>query len=125
MLWNQDIRVTQATVSRDLSAIGAVKTPQGYQLADRLSSGGVESEADLARTLAAHSLDIVPASSIVVVRTGPGHAGVVGDALDSAHLEEIVGVVAGDDTVFIAAHSSSVASKLAKHLNALASGFPA
>lgn len=111
--------VTQATVSRDLRAIGALKVRVDGELAYRLpddvpSPAGDELTArNLARVLDEFAVDIRPAGSLVIVSTPPGHAGAVARALDLAPAGEIVGTLAGDDTVFVAAADAGSAKRLA------------
>jgi transcriptional regulator of arginine metabolism len=110
--------VTQATVSRDLREVGATKTRVGerfvYCLADdipRLPSGDLMVR-NLTRTLAEFGLDIRTSSSFVVVLTAPGHAAAVARAIDLAGLPEVVGTVAGDDTIFVATTDVATAESL-------------
>ena len=111
--------VTQATVSRDLREVGATKVRIDgavvYRLADEIPHGlGRDLVArDLYRNFAEFAIDIQPAASLVVVRTAPGHASAVGRAIDMAGLEEVVGTVAGDDTIFVATPSEEIATDLA------------
>ncbi len=116
------VRATQGTVSRDLNALGAVKTPAGYRLAEDLAGVGVDPRERLAEALAGHAIAIRPAASIVVIATAPGHSGVVASAVDAADLEAVVGVVAGDDTIFLACESGAAAEARATELTDLASG---
>lgn len=108
-------RVTQATVSRDLSAIGAVRGPSGYQLPDRPPARGVPGR--LAAVVREHAVSAQPAATLVVVRTAPGHASVIASELDAAPPPGMVGCVAGDDTVVIATPSSGDAGALTAQLN--------
>ncbi|MCY7281099.1 MAG: hypothetical protein LH610_09445 [Sphingomonas bacterium] len=98
------IAATQATVSRDLDELGAVKLRRDgairYVLADQPEPG--QSAAMLDRLLAEWVTDIVEANGLVVVRTPPGSANLVANALDGARLEGVAGTIAGDDTIFIA-----------------------
>jgi transcriptional regulator of arginine metabolism len=110
--------VTQATVSRDLREVGATKIRVGerfvYRLADdipRLPSGDLMVR-NLRRTLAEFALDIRTSSSFVVVLTAPGHAAAVARAIDLAGLPEVVGTVAGDDTIFVATTDVATAESL-------------
>jgi transcriptional regulator of arginine metabolism len=110
--------VTQATVSRDLREVGATKIRVGerfvYCLADdipRLPSGDLMVR-NLARTLAEFALDIRTSSSFIVVLTAPGHAAAVARAIDIAGLPEVVGTVAGDDTIFVATTGVATAESL-------------
>ncbi|MEO8323492.1 MAG: hypothetical protein ABI571_05070, partial [Actinomycetota bacterium] len=68
---------------------------------------------NLARTLEEFSLDVRTAHSLVVVLTAPGHGSAVARAIDLAGLDEIVGTVAGDDTIFVATPSPEHAQALA------------
>lgn len=98
--------VTQATVSRDLSEIGAVKIgPEGYQV-------GVADEPDEAVLALSRSLDefvesIASSGKLVVLRTPPGAAQVVAAAIDRAGLDGVIGTVAGDDTILVVASEQS------------------
>ena len=97
--------VTQATVSRDLDQIGAVKVKRGgslaYALPDQLG-GNDWAAARLQRILAEWVVSIEAAGNLLVVRTPPGSAHLVGLALDQARLEEVAGTICGDDTLFVA-----------------------
>jgi len=121
-LSREGVRVTQGTVSRDLAALGAVKTPAGYRLAGDLGGPVGDPTEQLGSALSRHAVSVRAAASIVVVGTAPGHAGVVADAVDAADLETVAGTIAGDDTIFIAATSLAAAAALAAELNALAAG---
>jgi len=112
---------TQATVSRDLAAIGALKGPGGYRLPDEPASAPAAGSAELEAAVRRHVVRIDRADSLVVVRTAPGHAGLVGAALDRWPPEGMVGTVAGDDTIFIATPSSRAASALASTLSRMLS----
>ena len=63
----------------------------------------------MARNLIGHldefAVDIMPAANLVVVRTAPGHASAVARAIDLAGVNEVVGTIAGDDTIFVATNS--------------------
>lgn len=111
--------VTQATVSRDLREIGATKMRLGgesvYRLPDEIprSPGGDLMARSLRTALGEFALDIRPAAALVVVTTAPGHAAAVARAVDLAGLDEVVGTVAGDDTIFVATPSDEAARALA------------
>lgn len=111
--------VTQATVSRDLREVGAAKIRSHedfvYMLPDELgrTHGSDLMIRNLARTLEEFSLDVRTAHSLVVVLTAPGHGSAVARAIDLAGLDEIVGTVAGDDTIFVATPSPDQAVTLA------------
>lgn len=117
-LRNAGHQVTQATVSRDLREIGALKVRAGngyaYRVADELpQSNGDLVARNLARALADFALEVKLAHSLVVVTTAPGHASAVARAIDLAGPSTVVGTVAGDDTIFAATHDPDTAAALA------------
>ncbi|MCM8558228.1 arginine repressor [Sphingomicrobium sediminis] len=111
---------TQATVSRDLDAIGAIKGKKdgktAYLLAEQLSETNGPS-AELDRILGEWLRSAEAASGMVILRTRPGSAHVVGAALDAAQLSDIAGTIAGDDTLFIALRDGFDARALADKLS--------
>ena len=113
--------VTQATVSRDIDQIGALKVRRngriGYALPDQLTSAATPSR--LASVLRDWVRSIDVAATIVVLKTPPGSAHLVGFALDEAALEEMVGNISGDDTIFAACRSVEQAEALATKLRDL------
>jgi transcriptional regulator of arginine metabolism len=97
--------VTQATVSRDLEQLGALKLKRSgvlsYALPDQL--GGADwSAGRLERILREFVVSIEAAGPLIVVKTPPGSAHLVASAIDHAALPEIAGTVSGDDTMFVA-----------------------
>lgn len=118
------LTVTQATVSRDLEDLGAVKVrvPGGetvYAIPE-MAKDRLAPENHLRRVLGDWVGDVASSANIVVLRTPPGSAHVVGSALDRAGLEEIVGTVAGDDTVIVVAAEYVGGAEVARRLAALA-----
>jgi transcriptional regulator of arginine metabolism len=97
--------VTQATVSRDLDQLGAVKVKRGgvlsYALPEQLGDSDWAA-ARLARIFADWVQSVEAAGNLIVLRTPPGSAHLVGLALDQARLDEVAGTICGDDTLFIA-----------------------
>ena len=112
--------VTQATISRDLDQLGAVKVRRGgqtsYALPDHLSSSAAPRLAAVFRDWV-RSIDL--AANLVVIKTPPGSAHLVGVALDHSDLPEIVGTICGDDTIFVACAGAAEAGALASRLRAL------
>ena len=97
--------VTQATVSRDLDQLGAVKVKRGgvlsYALPDQI--GGADwSTRRLERILGEWVASIEAAGALLVLKTPPGSAHLVASAIDQARMPEIAGTVSGDDTLFVA-----------------------
>lgn len=95
---------TQATVSRDITEMGLRKLPEGvYVLAEDLH---------LQRMISELVLSVVRSEKLVLVKTSPGTAPGVAAAIDGAGLEEVLGSIAGDDTVLIIATSDDDAATL-------------
>ncbi len=97
------IEATQATVSRDLDELGAVKVRIAggatiYAIPE-LPSEQMAPEGHLRRVLGEWLAELSRSGDLVVLRTPPGVAHVVGSALDRSGLEHLLGTVAGDDTV--------------------------
>jgi transcriptional regulator of arginine metabolism len=114
---------TQATVSRDLDELGAVKVRRGgvpvYALPE--SVGGRDWSAErLRRVLADWLVSAEAAGPLVVLRTPPGSAHLVGVALDAAARPDVAGTVAGDDTLFLAVRDDARPQAVAADLRALA-----
>ena len=108
---------TQATISRDLEQIGAVKVRRDGQLSYALPEavrGGTSPR--LAAVFREWVRSVEPAASLVVIKTPPGSAHLIGVALDNSDLTEIAGTICGDDTVFVACRSDVEASALAAKL---------
>jgi len=105
LLATEGLVLTQATVSRDLEELGAVKVRiPGGQMAyaiPELAKDRVAPEEHLKRTLAEFLVEAAHSANLAVLRTPPGSAHVVASALDRAGLPEVIGTVAGDDTVLV------------------------
>jgi transcriptional regulator of arginine metabolism len=109
--------VTQATISRDLEQLGAVKVRRGGQLGYALPEQVPASPAPrLAAVLRDWVRSIDTAGNLVVIKTPPGSAHLVGVALDQSDISGIVGTICGDDTIFVACRSSADAKALAGKL---------
>ena len=124
LLAAEGITATQATVSRDLEDLGAIKVrvPGGetvYAIPE-MPREQVAPEDHLRRVLGEWAVDVVSSGNLAVVRTPPGSAHVVASALDRAGIPEIIGTVAGDDTLVVIADESIGGSKLAALLRDLA-----
>jgi transcriptional regulator of arginine metabolism len=115
---------TQATVSRDLEEIGAVKVRaaggESVYAVPELPKDRIAPEEHLKRVLGDWVVDVAASANVVVVRTPPGSAHVVASALDRAALTEILGTVAGDDTIMVVAAERVGGAKLARRLAGLA-----
>jgi transcriptional regulator of arginine metabolism len=115
--------VTQATVSRDLEQLGAVKVKRGgtlrYMLPEEIGDRGWAA-ARLGPILAEWVQSIEAAGNLVVMRTPPGSAHLVGLALDQARLPEVAGTICGDDTLFLAVRDGVAPGTVALQLRKLA-----
>jgi transcriptional regulator of arginine metabolism len=105
------IRASQATLSRDLHEMGVVRGPEGYILAEIAPAPGLPDEHE--REIRGYMRSVAAAGTIVVMRTDPGHAHALGVLIDRMAWREIVGTVAGDDTIFIATKGAAAARRLA------------
>lgn len=126
LLGDAGFQVTQATVSRDLRALGAVKVRRGdgrlrYIIPENPVSTG-ESQGALARVLEDFAEAITPTGSLVVLKTPPGAAHVVAGAIDAAVLDGVLGTVAGDDTVLVVADERVGGWRVAKELERVGGG---
>ena len=112
--------VTQATISRDLEQIGAAKVRRDGQLHYALPEQ-VQGPPDprLAAVLREWVDSIDTAGNLVVIKTPPGSAHLVGVALDKADIPEIVGTICGDDTIFVACRTPSFGELVARRLRAI------
>lgn len=114
-LARRGIQVTQATVSRDIEELGLIKTREGYRLPGTSDSPKLPQPA-LPIVLKEFLWEVRKASNLVVIKTHPGNAHSVAVALDSERWPEVVGTVAGDDTIFIATGGPQQASKIRKKI---------
>jgi transcriptional regulator of arginine metabolism len=109
--------VTQATISRDLEQLGAVKVKRGgvlsYALPDQIGTADW-SAGRLERILREFAVSIEAAGQLIILKTPPGSAHLVASAIDHAQLPEIAGTVSGDDTMFVAIREGVAASALIK-----------
>lgn len=110
------VRVTQATLSRDMRELRLVKTTEGYK---PLSAAKVEDASPipaLARALKEFLLDVRPAQNMLVLKTPPGGAQPLAAAVDSGRWKEVAGTLAGDDTVLIITPSRTARAAIQKRV---------
>ncbi len=118
------ITATQATVSRDLDELGAIKvrTATGetaYAIPELAPERKAPAE-HLRRVMSEWVAEVLYSHNLVVMRTPPGCAHVVGSALDRTGLEGLIGTVAGDDTLICVASERVGGQRLARILRDLA-----
>ena len=113
--------VTQATLSRDVRELGLVKggADGAYQGPGPAGSNGHAAKSLLNRAVAEYLTRVDRVQQLVLLRTGPGQAPLLGVALDSARLPEVVGTIAGDDTILAIARDGRRAQALMKRLERL------
>lgn len=124
-LRGQGVPSTQATMSRDITELGLTKAERNGGIVYVLPTGGsVEQAAEerLRALLREVPLDAAVAGRILVLRTLPGSAHAVAASLDRLRLPEIVGTVAGDDTLFVALADEAGLRSLRARLTSIAEG---
>lgn len=124
ILKGRGIDVTQATISRDIKEIGLIKRPfrngkgaTGLRYA--LASGATEAVSRLHRFISELVESIAVAGNFVVIKTAPRGALMVGSELDKAAWREVMGTIAGDDTIFILCGSKANAAKATRRLRSM------
>jgi transcriptional regulator of arginine metabolism len=115
---------TQATVSRDLEELGAVKVriPGGtmaYAIPD-YTRERTPSDDHLKRLMGDFVVEVAHSGNLVILRTPPGSAHVVASAIDRASMHDVLGTVAGDDTVLLVCNESVGGATVAAEFAALA-----
>ncbi|HEV8624477.1 MAG TPA: arginine repressor [Acidimicrobiia bacterium] len=124
LLATDGLNLTQATVSRDLEELGAVKVRiPGGQMAyaiPELAKDRVAPEELLKKVLGEFLVETAHSANLAVLRTPPGSAHVVASALDRAGLPDILGTVAGDDTVLVVCPPPDGGQKVSARLARLA-----
>jgi transcriptional regulator of arginine metabolism len=124
LLEAEGVVATQATVSRDLEELGAVKVriPGGamaYAIPDYTRERS-SSDDHLKRLMGDFVVEVSHSANLVVLRTPPGSAHVVASALDRASLTHVLGTIAGDDTVLVVCNESVAGASVAAELAGLA-----
>lgn len=124
LLTKNGIKATQATISRDLEELGAIKVRVAggvsvYALPE-FEPARIAPTDQLRRVLSEWVAEVTSSGTLVVVRTPPGCAHVVASALDRSAMEGLVGTVAGDDTVLCIAAEKMGGRALATRLRELA-----
>ena len=126
LLRTSGIPATQATVSRDLDDLGAIKVRRDGKVTYALvSDTSVAPAGDAIKRLLAESVISMEVSgNLLLIRTPPGHAGMVASALDRAQLEGLAGTVAGDDTIIGVCKQGVVPRRVETRLRGLIGSLP-
>lgn len=107
-----NVEATQVTLSRDIRELGLVKTPQGYVIPAVAPFPGP----DLGTVVREFLQDVRVAQHTLVLRTMAGSASPLAEALDHADWPEVVGTIAGDNTVLVIARDAKTSEALRKKL---------
>jgi transcriptional regulator of arginine metabolism len=125
-LRERGFRATQATISRDVAELGLIKVNRdgilAYALPPRLAETEASGEERLRILVRDLPFEVHEAGLLLVVRTLPGSAHALANALDRSRWPEVVGTVAGDDTVFLAFRDRTALQRIRKRLVRLAEG---
>ena len=108
---NQGIAATQVTLSRDIRDLRLVKTRDGYQ-----EMAPEETGPQFSLLATEFLLDVLRAQNLVVLKTSPGHANSVAVALDREQWPEVMGTIAGDDTILVIAPDNATAEAVQEKL---------
>ncbi len=125
LLAEEGFEVTQATVSRDLDELGAVKVDDGdggmiYAVRAPGDLNGRTGRSRLGRLLGEVLVDVDSSANIAVVRTPPGAAQFLASVIDHSSLPDVIGSVAGDDTVLLVSRHPDGGAGVAAELLAMA-----
>jgi transcriptional regulator of arginine metabolism len=117
VLARKGFAVTQATLSRDLTELRLVKTPEGYILPN--DENGAEPLPAVSRVVREFVREVRRAQNLLVIKTIPGSAQPVAVAVDAEGWDEVVGTVAGDDTMLVIVSNNKSAKGLQLKLEAM------
>ena len=123
-LRKEGYNVTQATVSRDIRELKLTKVPTGYGGSRYVRHSAMEniSAVKFNNALVDSIIKADYAGNNIVLRTYPGLAGAVATGIDGIQMAEILGCVAGDDTIIIVARDSESAKEISEKIRSLVKG---
>jgi transcriptional regulator of arginine metabolism len=113
------LNVTQATLSRDIKELGLLKTADGYSTPAELGGETAAPSPSLSHLLREFVVDIKEAQNLLVIRTTAGSAQPVAAALDAEKWPELLGTLAGDDTILVVTSSGKQCRALGKRIREL------
>jgi transcriptional regulator of arginine metabolism len=113
------VPATQVTLSRDIRELGIVKTPDGYRELETFEEHPPGDKDHARRAVAEFLRDVRLAQNLLVLKTDPGNANALAAALDRAPWPEVIGTIAGDDTVLLVAPDAAAARTLQARLNSI------
>lgn len=122
-IWSQDelrrelaragFEVTQATLSRDITDLGLLKTADGYRVPEDHAPRPLPS---LERLLREFVIEMKQAGNLLIVKTAPGSAQPVAAALDAEGWSEVAGTIGGDDTLLVVSSTPAQARRVAARI---------
>nr|WP_246187380.1 arginine repressor [Moorella glycerini] len=124
-LHQHGLKVTQATVSRDIKELGLVKVPAGENLYHYVAPPGqplVNAYGRLQRLFEDSVVKVDDSENLILIRTLPGTAHAVASCLDSLAWPEIIGTVAGDDTILVIVKPKGAVATVLKRFEELREG---
>ena len=119
LLIKEGYNVTQATISRDIKALRLIKTVASNGMYKYSRAGSKKSEDDSKGIIAQSAVSVDYAQNIVIIKTYSGMAQAAAAIIDSMNLPEIMGTIAGDDTIMCVAKTEHEALKFTSKINAL------
>ena len=126
LLAGMGIRATQATISRDVKELGLVKrAADGAYQSARGPAGPAVSDERVRRAVAEYLRRVERVQQLLVLKTDPGQAQPLAFALDHAAWPEIVGTIAGDDTILVVLRTERSASAVGRRVERWVAGGPA
>jgi transcriptional regulator of arginine metabolism len=123
LLAREGVKVTQATASRDLEDLGAIRIRDaGGEFQYAISDEATSKPASAANLI----LSVTASGNLAVVRTPPGGAQLLASAIDrnslNGSLKSAIGTIAGDDTVLVVSKTANGGAELAKSISVFATG---
>ena len=120
-LRDEGLEAVQATVSRDIAQLGLVKVrgESGRLVYAHPGAADLDRLGELTAALRRWVIALEASGNLVVMKTPPGWANAVAQAIDGVGLPEIAGCIAGDDTIFVAARDGLMGTDLQQFLNHL------
>jgi transcriptional regulator of arginine metabolism len=117
-LRGQGFDAVQTTVSRDIAQLGLVKVrdTEGRLVYALPGSADLDRLSELTSALRRWAVSLEPSENILVITTPPGHANALARAIDAARLPDVIGTVAGDDTIMIVTRQGVAATALERDL---------
>ncbi|MEN8039917.1 MAG: arginine repressor [Actinomycetota bacterium] len=118
LLNEKGFEVTQATISRDLDAVGAGRIKENGSYVYRLVQPGADDTAFLAMREAIDEFveSLLTSGNLIVMKVPPGAAQLVASRIDGAGLDGVLGTIAGDDTILVVADEAVGSNKISKRI---------